>query len=199
MKPEGVPVEVVESELKCLERGSNWIKMRRLSLPSNTVGGSGRAWVQLTGDMMAPSLDNLGDLVKQPTGCGEQNMIRLVPNIYLLNYLKGTNQSKPGLERKAKVYMQRGYKRQDVYAHKSPYSEEFNGAYSVWGNKKDVNREGSSWLTAFVVKSFSEAAKHIEVEKSVVEKSIWWLMKSQLEDGCFKRIGYVHAGSALTY
>ena len=98
VKPEGVPVEVVESEFKCLKKGSSWIKMRRLALPSNTVADSGRAWLQLTGDMMAPSLDNLGNLVKLPTGCGEQNMIRLVPNIYLLDYLKGTNQSKPGLE-----------------------------------------------------------------------------------------------------
>ena len=37
-----------------------------------------------------------------PTGCGEQNMIGLVPNIYLLNYLNGTNQKNKELERKAK-------------------------------------------------------------------------------------------------
>ena len=199
VKPEGVPVEVVESEFKCLKKGSSWIKMRRLSLPSNTVADSGRAWLQLTGDMMAPSLENLGNLVKLPTGCGEQNMIRLVPNIYLLDYLKGTNQSKPGLERRAKVYMDIGYKRQEAYAHKAEYVYGYSGAYSVWGNRKDKNTEGSSWLTAFVVKSFSEAAKHMSVDAKLVEKSIYWLMKSQLEDGCFKRIGYVHAGSSLTY
>ena len=65
VKPEGVPVEVVESQFKCFKkaRGKN-IEMKKLKLPANTVADSGRAWVHLTGDMMAPSLDNLGNLVR---------------------------------------------------------------------------------------------------------------------------------------
>ena len=188
VKPEGVPVEVVESEYKCLKRGSKRIKMRKLSLPLNTVADSGRAWVHLTGDLMAPSLDNLGNLVKQPTGCGEQNMIGLVPNIYLLNYLKGTNQKNEELEKKAKEYMKIGYDRQANYHHQ-------NGAYSAWGDKRGSKKEGSSWLTAFVVRSFSEAAEYISVESRVVQKSINWLMESQQESGCFKKIGYVSSSS----
>ena len=38
---------------------------------------------------MAPALENVGNLVRLPTGCGEQNMVGLVPNIYLLDYLTG--------------------------------------------------------------------------------------------------------------
>ena len=192
VKPEGVPVEVVESEFKCLRKGSKRIKMRKLTLPPNTVADSGRAWVHLTGDIMAPSLDNLGNLVKLPTGCGEQNMIGLVPNIYLLNYLKGTNQKNDKLEKKAKEYMKIGYDRQANYHHE-------NGAYSVWGEKRDSKKEeGSSWLTAFVVKSFSEAANYISVESKVVQKSVDWLLESQEESGCFRKIGYVHHGASLT-
>ena len=65
VKPEGVPVEEVESQFKCFKkaRGKN-IKMRKLKLPANAVADSGRAWLHLTGDMMAPSLDNLGNLVR---------------------------------------------------------------------------------------------------------------------------------------
>ena len=194
VKPEGVPVEVVQSEFKCMKPGSKTkrIKMRKLSLPLNTVADSGRAWVHLTGDIMAPSLDNLGNLVKQPTGCGEQNMIGLVPNIYLLNYLKGTGQKNEELERKAKEYMKIGYDRQANYHHE-------NGAYSVWGEKRGSKAEGSSWLTAFVVKSFSEAANYISVESKVVQKSVNWLMESQQESGCFRKIGYVLHGASLTY
>ena len=188
VKPEGVPVEVVESEFKCLRKGTKRIKMRKLSLPPNTVADSGRAWVHLTGDIMAPSLDNLGNLVKLPTGCGEQNMIGLVPNIYLLNYLKGTNQKNDKLEKKAKEYMKIGYDRQANYHHE-------NGAYSAWGDKRGSKNEGSSWLTAFVVKSFSEAAEYISVETKVVQKSIDWLMEGQQENGCFKKIGSVHSSS----
>ena len=123
-----------------------------------------------------------------PTGCGEQNMIGLVPNIYLLNYLNGTNQKNEELERKAKEYMKIGYKRQANYRHQ-------NGAYSVWGEKEGVKKEGSSWLTAFVVKSFSEASDYIPVESEVVQKSIDWLMGSQGEGGCFNKSGSVSHSS----
>ena len=71
VKPEGVPVEKVQSEFKCYRRGSKkknnkkkLIKMQKLVLPANTVADSGRAWVQVTGDLMAPSLNNLGNLVR---------------------------------------------------------------------------------------------------------------------------------------
>ena len=65
VKPEGVPVEEVESKFNCFKkaRGKN-IEMKKLKLPANTVADSGRAWLHLTGDMMAPSLDNLGNLVR---------------------------------------------------------------------------------------------------------------------------------------
>ena len=65
VKPEGVPVEEVESQFKCFKkaRGKN-IEMKKLKLPANAVADSGRAWLHLTGDMMAPSLDNLGNLVR---------------------------------------------------------------------------------------------------------------------------------------
>ena len=71
VKPEGVPVEKVQSEFKCYRRESKkknnkkkLIKMQKLVLPANTVADSGRAWVQVTGDLMAPSLNNLGNLVR---------------------------------------------------------------------------------------------------------------------------------------
>ena len=68
VKPEGVPIEKVQSEFKCYRKGSkkknNKIKMQKLVLPANTVADSGRAWVHVTGDLMAPSLNNLGNLVR---------------------------------------------------------------------------------------------------------------------------------------
>ena len=65
VKPEGVPVEKVQSEFKCYKKkNKKIIKMQKLVLPANTVADSGRAWVQVTGDLMAPSLNNLGNLVR---------------------------------------------------------------------------------------------------------------------------------------
>ena len=40
---------------------------------------------------MGPSLSGIEDLVGLPTGCGEQNMVKLAPNIAVLQYLMATN------------------------------------------------------------------------------------------------------------
>eukprot|EP00092_Neocalanus_flemingeri_P108736 GFUD01139655.1.p1 GENE.GFUD01139655.1~~GFUD01139655.1.p1 ORF type:complete len:1716 (-),score=430.19 GFUD01139655.1:66-5213(-) len=184
VKPEGVPIEKVESDFKCFESGKEKFQMSKLEVPSDAVSDSERAWVSVTGDIMAPALENVGNLVRLPTGCGEQNMVGLVPNIYLLQYLDSTNQKEPELERKAKQFMEIGYTRQQKYNHP-------NGAYSIWGDKGD--KDGSTWLTAFVVKSFSEASQYIEVDTRLVQRSVDWLMKGQMENGCFRKRGYVHS------
>ena len=184
VKAEGVPVEKVESDFKCFESGQEAFTLSNLETPRDIVEGSERAWVYLTGDIMGPALENVGNLVRLPTGCGEQNMVGLVPNIYLLQYLEGTGQKNAELEEKAKEYMRIGYRRQAKYNHP-------NGAYSIWGDKGD--KDGSSWLTAFVVKSFSEAAEYIEVESKTLQRSVDWLMRGQMENGCFPKRGYVHS------
>jgi len=184
VKPEGVEIEKVESDFKCIESGNQKFEMSTLEVPKNAVSDSERAWVYVTGDIMAPALENVGNLVRLPTGCGEQNMVGLVPNIYLLQYLDGTKQKEPELEKKAKEFMYIGYNRQQKYNHP-------NGAYSIWGDKGD--KDGSTWLTAFVVKSFSEAAQYIDVDESLVQRSVNWLMDGQMENGCFRKRGYVHS------
>jgi len=165
--------------------------MNSLQLPSTTVAGSARAWVTVTGDLMASALDNLGQLVTLPTGCGEQNMASLVPSIYVLKYLEATQQARPDLEEKAKRFMKLGTRRQAHYRHS-------DGAYSVWGDQGDAKwhrqaSPGSSWLTAFVVKSFSQAAEFIEVDEDSLQESVDWLIGTQQEDGCFPQLGYVHS------
>uniref|UniRef100_Q7M430 Alpha-2-macroglobulin (Fragments) n=1 Tax=Limulus polyphemus TaxID=6850 RepID=Q7M430_LIMPO len=52
--------------------------------------GSARGYVSITGDLMGPAIKNLDHLVRLPTGCGEQNMIKFVPNIFVLDYLTAT-------------------------------------------------------------------------------------------------------------
>ena len=50
VKPEGVPVEKVQSEFKCFESGNEKFSMNKLEVPENAVEDSERAWVSLTGD-----------------------------------------------------------------------------------------------------------------------------------------------------
>lgn len=58
---------------------------------------------------MGQALTGLDKLVTQPYGCGEQNMISTVPNIYGLQYIHNTNQKNMvELEEKLLQYMKQG-------------------------------------------------------------------------------------------
>ena len=186
VRPEGFPVEKVHSEFVCrqAEDEETKIDLSEISLPlDNLVEGSERAWITVSGDVLAPSMNNLDKLVKMPYGCGEQNMISMVPNIYVVKYLEGTNQNKPDLIAKAKKFMKAGYERQEKrYRHK-------DGSYSIWG-PKDEDAEGSVWLTAFVVKAFSQASDYIDIDQENLRQSFQWLRSKQNPDGCYENSGY---------
>ena len=146
-----------------MEFGTEKFKMSKLEVPPDPVSKSERDWVHVTGDIMSPALDNIGNLVRLPTGCGEQNMVGLVPNIYLLQYLDTTGQKEPELERRANEYMEIRCTRQQKYDHPK-------GAFGIREDKGDKN--GSTWLTAFVVKSFSEASQYIDISIKLAQRSV---------------------------
>lgn len=79
-----------------------------LMLPEDVVPDSGRAYVNLVGNILGPALENLNKLVKLPMGCGEQNMILLVPNIYVIRYLDAIGSENPALRATALKNMEKG-------------------------------------------------------------------------------------------
>lgn len=108
-------------------------------------------------------------------------MMNFVPNIVVLNYLKAINALTPAVETKARKYLETGYQRELSYKHD-------DGSFSAFG-KSDMN--GSTWLTAFVARSFSQAAAHIDVEEKVIEDALSWLSKLQAPNGSFPEVGQV--------
>ena len=54
---------------------------------------------------MGPTLTDLDKLLAMPYGCGEQNMLKFAPNIYILQYLTKTNQLTKEIEERAKKYL----------------------------------------------------------------------------------------------
>ena len=60
------------------------------------------------GDVMGPALGGLDQLLKLPTGCGEQNMLRFAPNIYVLEYLTNTHQLTSSVREKAIDFLRTG-------------------------------------------------------------------------------------------
>ena len=60
------------------------------------------------GDIMGASLSNIDELLKMPYGCGEQNMLKFAPNIFIMNYLQNTNQLTDQIKNKALNYLRTG-------------------------------------------------------------------------------------------
>ncbi|XP_057303118.1 alpha-1-macroglobulin-like [Hydractinia symbiolongicarpus] len=153
-----------------------------VTIPQPVVQGSVYAELAVVGDLLGPSMDNLDKLLAMPYGCGEQNMLKFAPNIYIMDYLTATNQLTEKVERKAKEYMRSGYQRELTYKHS-------NGAYSAFG---EFDKEGSTWLTAFVLRSFSQAKRYIFIDDKDIENSKRWLLSLQDSSGCFKESGMIH-------
>uniref|UniRef100_A0A8C0XNL6 Pregnancy zone protein n=1 Tax=Castor canadensis TaxID=51338 RepID=A0A8C0XNL6_CASCN len=152
-----------------------------LKVPPNVVEGSARATYSVLGDILGSAMQNLQNLLQMPYGCGEQNMVLFVPNIYVLNYLNETQQLTEKIKSKAISYLINGYQRQLNYKHA-------DGSYSTFGDR-DGRTPGNTWLTAFVLKSFAQAQSHIFVESAYIMNALTWLSQRQTESGCFQRSG----------
>ncbi|KAL1791017.1 pregnancy zone protein-like, partial [Sigmodon hispidus] len=188
VEPEGIEKEHTFNSLLCVSecpsrtRGelyAEWV----LNFPPNVVEGSVRATQSVLGDILGSAMQNLQNLLKMPYGCGEQNMVLFVPNIYILNYLNETQQLTEAIKSKAINYLISGYQRQLNYQHS-------DGSYSTFG-PRDRNSQGNTWLTAFVLKAFAQAQSHIFIEKTHITKALSWLSGKQNENGCFQQSGYL--------
>ena len=61
-----------------------------------------------SGDILGPSIDGLENLLRMPTGCGEQNMIKLAPDLYIANYLTDSGQMTPSMHARVKHLIETG-------------------------------------------------------------------------------------------
>lgn len=181
VEAEGVPKEYNVAVLVDLKNTSSFTRDVTLTLPPNVVAGSQRARVTAIGDLMGPSVSGLDKLLQMPTGCGEQNMIGMAPDVFVSSYLKATNQLSSDIAEKAIGFMEQGYQRELTYQHK-------DGSFSAFGDQDD---SGSMWLTAFVVKTFHQAKAYIFIDDQLIAKAIDWMLAKQSADGSFGEPGRV--------
>ncbi len=178
VEPEGVEVETVGNHVVS---GGHWLDFDP-SLPFDAIDGSGRAYVAVTGSYLTQTIDGLDQLLRMPFGCGEQNMILYAPNVYIARYLRETGQLKPEVMAKAEHLMTVGYQRELTYRR-------HDGSFSAFG---DSDKEGSLWLTAFVMKTFAEAKGLTYVDPAVIDSAAAWIEGHQLDDGSFENVGFLH-------
>ncbi|XP_052795598.1 CD109 antigen-like isoform X2 [Mya arenaria] len=170
--PEGVSRSYARSMLIQLRNASTFEEEVDIIVPEDAVADSVHIAVSLIGDMMGPTINGVADLLQMPYGCGEQNMITLVPNIVVVKYLEAIEALTPALLNKAKGYMMVGYQQELTYKHD-------DNSFSAFGNS---DPSGSTWLTAFVIKSFAQASAYIYVDPGVITRAIDWVL-DQYEEG----------------
>ncbi|CAI9533212.1 unnamed protein product, partial [Staurois parvus] len=105
--------------------------------------------------------------------------VLFAPNIFILQYLEKTHQLTAEIKSKAIKFLESGYQRQLTYKRD-------DGSYSAFG-KGDP--EGNTWLSAFVVKSFSKGRPYIFIDESHLKQSFTWLQNIRKETGCFRNVG----------
>lgn len=180
-EPEGRRIEM--RKVVSLEAsGGSDIPPVEVSFPQAAVKGSKAVYALVMGDMLGQALSNPEKMITVPTGCGEQNMATTVPNIYLLQHLRAT-QTVTTLESKIIQNIKIGYQKELKY-------KRTDGSYSAFGMN---DKSGSTWLTAFVLKSFAEIHRMLPdlVDPNVIDMATSWLNGQVDDSGSVKEPGRV--------
>ncbi|XP_055637469.1 thioester-containing protein 1 allele R1-like [Toxorhynchites rutilus septentrionalis] len=154
----------------------------RLIIPHAVTVGSEEIIFSVEGMLLGAALRNLGNLIRLPSGCGEQNMLKLVPSVLALEYMSSTDTLDPSIEHKALDYLKRGYQNQLKYKLD-------DGSFSVFGKR---DGKGSVFLTAFVASTFRLVGNHINVDDKIVKTAYNWVEKQQGSDGKFSELGKIY-------
>ncbi|KAM4584160.1 complement C3-like [Odontesthes bonariensis] len=199
--PEGVLVKKLQSvTLDPVKKGKDRVQVETLNsnIPKAGLvpGAPTITQVSVTGREQVNGLvenaisgKSMGTLIRQPGGCGEQNMIHMTLPVIATTYLDKTNQWEP-------VGFQ---KRNEAIQHiKSGYTNELafrksDGSFAVW-----ASHQSSSWLTAYVIKVFSMAYNLVGVKTEHICDAVKYLiLNAQQPDGLFKEVGKVYHGEMI--
>ncbi|KFQ74132.1 Alpha-2-macroglobulin-like 1, partial [Phaethon lepturus] len=178
VKAEGLLEEKTHTSILCPKETSA-SETITFNMPENRVLGSERAHISFLGDILGTALHNIDELLQMSSGCGEQNMVHFAPNVFITRYLEETGQLTPEIKQKAIGYLESGYQRQLLYKHT-------DGSYSAFG---EGSEPGNTWLTALVLKTFSQAQDFIHIDEQNIKDAASALIKSQTPSGCFKSVG----------
>uniref|UniRef100_A0A8C8GL79 Anaphylatoxin-like domain-containing protein n=1 Tax=Oncorhynchus tshawytscha TaxID=74940 RepID=A0A8C8GL79_ONCTS len=137
--------------------------------------------ISVTGQQLARTIEAaisgspLGDLLQQPSGCGEQNMMKMTLPLIATLYLDETKQwDTVGLERR----------------------KEAKSTFEVFNLQLHNSQRG--WLTAYVVKVFAMANPFIVIPKDVLCSAVKWLvMERQRPNGIFEESGKILTPSMM--
>ncbi|CAD6997494.1 alpha-2-macroglobulin [Ceratitis capitata] len=178
--PEGVTEYVNRAYFVNLKETPDFKQTFELDLPQDVVPDSEHVEVSAIGDILGPLLNNMDHLVRLPTGCAEQTTSSFVPNYVVLEYLNKTNKLTPSLQSQIQNNLLSGY--QHILNFRLD-----DGSFSSFARYKDLDHplNGSTWLTAYIVRSLNQAKPHINVDEKVLTTGLKYLISQQAENGSF--------------
>uniref|UniRef100_A0A8C3KQZ8 C4a anaphylatoxin n=1 Tax=Calidris pygmaea TaxID=425635 RepID=A0A8C3KQZ8_9CHAR len=154
-----------------------------LNRPSNMVPGSdSHVFVSLKGNIMDEPVENclsltgVEKLIRVPTGCAEQTMVKMAPAVYAIEYLGASEQwinFDPEKKEEAISMIEKGYTRVLQF-------QKEDGSYGAF-----KTTPSSVWLTAFIVKVLTRCREYISIQDSHIRNSISYLINQQKADNSF--------------
>ncbi|KAL7875318.1 hypothetical protein SRHO_G00062880 [Serrasalmus rhombeus] len=190
---EGVQMRKEESHLINLDGRSDKIILIDAEFSNMTVPGSTtNMFVKVEEDVFSAaaampllSPSKVESLIRAPSGCAEQTMIRMSPTALSIRYLDNSNrwlELSAGTRDTALEYVQRAYDRLLTEFRKD------DGSYGAWRS-----RPSSHWLTALVVKVLSLVAEcelvangdQQIVSQLEIQRPVNYLINKQNSDGSF--------------
>ncbi|KAL7028444.1 hypothetical protein ACKWTF_005838 [Chironomus riparius] len=180
--PEGISRSITSSVFIALDSKNPEEKATlTCTFPKSAYMDTTSVSATVAGDVFGKALINLDKLIKMPSGCGEQTMLSLAPDIAIYEYLSVSEKLTGTLQGTLQNYIRAGYQNEMRYQRR-------DGSFSAFG---DYDKSGSTWLTAYVVQYFYFAKNIITIDPNVLKGGADFIVRNQNADGSFKEPGRV--------
>lgn len=178
--PESLPYHKTGSRYIQLDNSNQTFSIP-LEIPRHIDENSEKIRFSVQGNLLGDAADGLGEMFRMPSGNGEQNALKMVPNVVALDYMSSTGAFDEVLKKRAIKFLNMGYQNELKYKHD-------DGSFSINGKEDDA---GSIFLTALVAKTMQQASRFITVNEKVIDNAYDWLQQRQSMNGDFSEIGTV--------
>jgi hypothetical protein len=142
-----------------------------IQIPENTIPGSLEGTLKIYPNLNAHVLESIEGILERPYGCAEQTISSTYPSLLLLQYAKDKHDVSPSIVSRATHYVQLGYGRLLSY-------QANDGGITYWGRG-----DSDPALTAYAMKFLSDARGFVNVDDSMAQSELSWLVRHEQDDG----------------
>jgi len=171
--PEGIPRSITSSVFLALDENTPTISTQlSCKLPKSAYQDTTEISTTVAGDIFGKALKNLNKLIRLPSGCPEQTMLSLAPNIAIYMYLSSSGMLTSTLQETLENYISAGYQNMIGY-------QQHDGGFL-----------SSTWLTAYVIQYFYFASTIVFIDPNTIKKGADFVKGRQVTD-----VGSIDFGS----